>query len=138
MEAGTEAQKAQWRPKMASGEARVGVGVQQLVSNRDGSGLLCTDGKLTGAALFVLDREGADYFLVADQTGRLHIVSVQADGLQLIDLKTIDATRSVGDLRLASTQAEALSDDGGAAGRRVIAPGRVCAAEGRVGAGEAR
>src|SRR3546814_12866157 len=106
---------------MASGEARFGVGVQQLVSNRDGSGLLCTDGKLTGAALFVLDCEGADYFLVADQTGRLHIVSVQADGLQLIDLKTIDATRSVGELRLASTPAEALSDDGGAAARRVIA-----------------
>src|SRR3546814_17237990 len=76
------------------------------VSNRDGSGLLCTDGKLTGAALFVLDCEGADYFLVADQTGRLHIVSVQADGLQLIDLKTIDATRSVGELRLASTPAD--------------------------------
>src|SRR3546814_18030023 len=80
---------------MVCGECRVGGGVQQLVSNRGGSGVLCTDGKLTGAALFVLDCEGADYFLVADQTGRLHIVSVQADGLQLIDLKTIDATRSV-------------------------------------------
>src|SRR3546814_13665570 len=58
IEAGTEGQKAQWLTKMASGEARFGVGVQQLVSNRDGSGLLCTDGKLTGAALFVLDCEG--------------------------------------------------------------------------------
>ncbi|AJA11726.1 MULTISPECIES: acyl-CoA dehydrogenase family protein [Sphingomonadaceae] len=137
IEAGTEAQKAQWLPKMASGEARFGVGVQQLVSNRDGSGLLCTDGKLTGAALFVLDCEGADYFLVADQTGRLHIVSVQADGLQLIDLKTIDATRSVGELRLASTPAEALSDDGGAAARRVIAAGRILLAADSLGAADA-
>src|SRR3546814_18724724 len=96
IEAGTEAQKAQWLPKMASGEARFGVGVQQLVSNRDGSGLLCTDGTLTGAALFVLDCEGADSFLVAAQTGRLHIVSMAAAGLQMIYLQPINSTRPGG------------------------------------------
>src|SRR3546814_13295054 len=70
IEAGTEAQKAQWLPKMASGEARFGVGVQQLGSNRDGSGLLCTAGKLTGAARFVRDCDGCDYFLVGSASCR--------------------------------------------------------------------
>src|SRR3546814_20927563 len=87
IEAGTEAQKAQWLPKMASGEARFGVGVQQLVINRDGSGLLCTDGKLTGAALFVLDCEGAYHFLAGDQTRRMQLRTVYAHGLPGVDLQ---------------------------------------------------
>src|SRR3546814_16600584 len=65
------------------------------------------------------------------------VISVQADGLQLSDLKTIDATRSVGELRLASTPAEALSDDGGAAARRVIAAGRILLAADSLGAADA-
>lgn len=125
IEAGTEAQKEQWLPRIASGEVSFGVGVQELISSRDGSGLRCTGGKLTGAALFVLDCEDADHFLVADEFGRLHIVSAQAEGLELIALKTIDATRAVGELRLASTPAEGLVDDGGAVARRVIAAGRI-------------
>src|SRR3546814_20938954 len=65
------------------------------------------------------------------------VISVQADGLQLSDLKTIDATRSVGDLRLAATRAEALSDDGGAVARLVIAAGRILLAADSLGAADA-
>ena len=88
-------------------------------------------------ALFVLDCEEADHFMIADEAGRLHIVSAQADGLELIALKTIDATRSVGELRLASTPAEALADDGGAAARRLIAAGRILLAADSLGAADA-
>ena len=135
--AGSEAQQAQWLPRIAAGEVRFGVGVNEQVSRRDGSGVRCTGGALTGTALFVLDCEEADHFMIADEAGRLRIVSAQADGLELIALKTIDATRSVGELRLASTPAEALADDGGAAARRLIAAGRILLAADSLGAADA-
>ena len=69
-EAGSEEQKAHWLPKIASGEARIGVAISETIEVRDGAGVSSAAGKLNGTALFALDFEGADAFIVADSGGR--------------------------------------------------------------------
>jgi len=132
-EAGSEEQKAHWLPKIASGEARIGVAISETIEVRDGAGVSSAAGKLNGTALFALDFEGADAFIVADSGGRLHLVGAKASGLKAIALTTIDRTRSVGELRFDGAEAEPLADDGGATVARLRAAGRLILAADSLG-----
>ena len=136
-EAGSEEQKAQWLPKIANGEARIAVAISETVEARDGAGVSSADGKLSGTALFCLDFEGADAYIVADAGGRLHLVTADALKLETIRLTTIDRTRSVGELRFEQTEAEPLIDDNGATTARLRDAGRVILAADSLGAGQA-
>ena len=134
--AGSDAQQANWLPRIVAGEARFGVAISGLVETRDGSGVQAGDDGLSGTALFAFDFEGADHFIVADDAGRLHLVAADADGVERVALKTIDLTRSVGELRFAAAHSEPLADDGGAAARRLRDAGRVLLAADSLGAAE--
>ncbi len=136
-EAGSAAQKARWLPKITSGAARIGVAIAETIEARDGAGVASTAGKLNGTALFCLDFEGADAYIVADAGGRLHLVDAKAPGLETIALTTIDRTRSVGELRFEGTGAEPLIDDGGVTTARLRDAGRVILAADSLGAGQA-
>lgn len=137
MLAGSPAQQADWLPRIASGAARFGVAIAGIVEERDGASVRIEDGGLTGTALFALDFEGADHFIVADASGRLHLLAAATTGVEPIALQTIDATRSVGELRLTGAAAEPLADDGGLATRRLRDAGRILLAADSLGAGEA-
>ncbi|MBX9896449.1 MAG: acyl-CoA/acyl-ACP dehydrogenase [Qipengyuania sp.] len=134
--AGSDAQRAAWLPAIAAGEARFGVAILGIVETRDGSGVLAGEDGLSGTALFALDFEGANHFIVADDAGRLHLVNAEANGVERVALKTIDATRSVGELRFDAVPGESLADDGGAAGRRLRDAGRALLAADSLGAAE--
>lgn len=109
MAAASPAQKAAWLPRLAAGEALVGVAIGEAVgAARDGAGVTENNGRLTGTALFVIDAAGADIFIVADSSGSLHLVNSDANGLTCIGLTTIDLTRRLGELRLGATPAEPL------------------------------
>ncbi|KPF73332.1 MAG: acyl-CoA dehydrogenase family protein [Blastomonas fulva] len=137
MLAGSEAQQDEWLPRIASGEVRFGVAIGGMVEERDGAKVKAGDGWLTGTALFALDLAGADHFIVADDSGRLHLLAATATGVERIAFQTIDATRSVGELRLTGAPAQPLADDGGLAARRLRDAGRVLLAADSLGAGEA-
>src|SRR3546814_15941961 len=57
-DAGNEEQKAHWLPKIASGEARIGVAISETIEVRDGEGVSYVGGKRNGTAMFALDFEG--------------------------------------------------------------------------------
>ncbi|KTE78463.1 acyl-CoA dehydrogenase family protein [Sphingopyxis sp. A083] len=137
MLAGSATQQAEWLPRIASGAVRFGVAIAGIVEERDGARVRAEGGILTGTALFALDFAGADHFIVADDSGRLHLLATAATGVERIALQTIDATRSVGELRLTGAMAEPLADDGGLAARRMRDAGRVLLAADSLGAGEA-
>jgi len=136
-EAGSEKQKDDWLPRIAKGKARIGVAISDTIETRDGSGVSFDGGKLTGTAQFCLDFKGADAYIVADATGRLHLVDANASGLEAIALTTIDRTRSVGELRFEGVAANPLDDDGGVATSRLRDAGRVVLAADSLGAGQA-
>ncbi len=136
MLAGSAAQQAEWLPRIASGAVRFGVAIAGIVEERDGVRVRADGGRLTGTALFALDFAGADHFIVADDSGRLHLLAAGSTGVDRIALQTIDTTRSIGELRLTGAIAEPLADDGGLAARRLRDAGRVLLAADSLGAGE--
>jgi alkylation response protein AidB-like acyl-CoA dehydrogenase len=80
--AGTEVQKKTWLPKLTSGETIAGVAVSEHASGaRENAQVTAKGGKLSGKAMFVLDFNGADIFIVADKFGDLHMVDAKAKGL---------------------------------------------------------
>ncbi|WP_219217239.1 acyl-CoA dehydrogenase family protein [Variovorax boronicumulans] len=108
-EAGSAAQQAEWLPRLARGDCIAGVAIAERVAGaRDGAGLQADAGRLNGSALFVLDAAQADVFVVADRSGGLHLVAADAAGLQRAALRSIDATRPLGELVFENVPAQPL------------------------------
>ena len=63
--AGTPAQQRAWLPRIAAGDALLGVAATEVVNKRADAGMREAGGRLHGKALFVLDAGAADAFLVA-------------------------------------------------------------------------
>ena len=109
MHAGSDAQREVWLPRIASGEAVVGVGLTEQIGRRESDGIAVDDGRLTGRAMFVLDGMDADALIVADNGGALHLVrAADAADIDRRALNTIDRTRSVAEVTFDSTPAEIL------------------------------
>ncbi len=120
-----------WLKKLASGEIKAGVAVSEQASGaRDDAGLTLKNRKLSGTAMFALDAEGADIFVVADRFGDLHLV--QAKDIEITPLPTIDATRAIAKLELNDVEAEPLK---GASLERIVDAGRIMLAADTLGAG---
>ena len=106
MQAGSDAQREAWLPRIAAGGAVIGVGLTEQIGRRDSEGIAADDGRLTGRAMFVLDGMDADALIVADNGGALHLV--HAADTDRRALNTIDRTRSVAEVSFDSAPAEVL------------------------------
>jgi alkylation response protein AidB-like acyl-CoA dehydrogenase len=137
-EAGTKEQKELLFPKIATGEARVGIAMSERTGARENARVIAEDGKLNGRSLFVLDTGSATDFIVCDKDGGLHLVKADAAGLEVKDMDTIDNTRSVGELKFSAVDADPLTNENGKglAASRMLAAGRVLAAADTVGASQ--
>ena len=129
--AGSPAQGEAWLPRLAQGAVIAGAALSELTGAREDAGVTCTDGRLHGRALFVLDFE-ADVYLVAGRDARLFLVAADAPGVSRRRFITIDRSRHVGELIFDRVQAEWLpgSADAGIA-HMLIDHGRVMRSEER-------
>jgi alkylation response protein AidB-like acyl-CoA dehydrogenase len=119
-----------WLAKLASGELKAGVAVSEHAAGaRDGAGITARNRKLTGTALFALDADTADIFVVADKFGDLHLV--ERRDVTVAPLTTIDATRAVAEVTLDDAPAQKLSGSL----ERMIDAGRIVLAADTLGAG---
>jgi len=137
--AGTPAQQEAWLPRIAAGEALLGVAATEVVSKRADAGVREEGGRLHGKALFALDAGAADAFMVALDRDRIAIVPPDAAGLTVTLLKTIDRTRRVAELVFEDVApAEWIGGVGGVPGvtDRVLAAGRIALAADILGACE--
>ncbi len=135
--AGTPAQQREWLPKLASGEAVLGVAVTEQVAARDGAGVRLDGEQLRGTALFALDSGAARAYLVAAGPDSLYLVARDAPGLATTTLATVDETRRVAELVLDGVRpADAIGGRGGAraAIARMLDAGRIALAADALGA----
>ncbi len=116
--AGSEAQKAEWLPKIASGEARATLALTEEHPRWDPAGvqLAAKPGKgggyvLSGTKLFVPDAHSADLLVVAARTAKptkadpshgvsLFLVPRDAKGVSATPLPTMDQTRKLSEVTL--------------------------------------
>ena len=120
LQAGSEAQKQAWLPKLASGEA---VGTFALVEGQgrataDKVQLKAAGGKLTGTKTLVADGMAADVAVVAARTGAgadgisLFLVDLNGPGVSRKALQSIDPTRSYAAISFEGAPGEALGGEG--------------------------
>jgi len=135
--AGTKAQQAEWLPKIASGDVRVGVAVMERIGAREGAAITASGGVLNGTSLFALETETATHVLVSDRDGRLHMTAMDAEGLTRRRLDTIDRTRDFTELVFDATPAVLLTGENGSdAVDRMIEAGRLLLAADTLGAAQ--
>ena len=138
--AGTPAQRAEWLPRLATGETCIGIAATEVYSRREGAGVRLEGGRLFGTALFALDVPGADAILVAAGADDLLLVPLDAERLAIERLSSVDATRALAELVFDGVPpAEALGGPGGAGAaiERMLDAGRAAVAGDLVGACEA-
>ena len=119
-DAGSDAQRKEWLPKLAAGKLRIGVAIAEQVERRDDAGVALEAGKLRGTALFAIDGVGADAFLVA-AGDRLALVAKGAAGLTVEPMPTVDRTRRLAELRFEAVAPSELLASGGAPAHAAIA-----------------
>jgi alkylation response protein AidB-like acyl-CoA dehydrogenase len=136
--AGNESQKDNWLPKIAGGEAVIGVGFSEYVGAREDAGIQFKDGKISGRSLFLIDAKEADAYLVANKSGQIFIIDASASGIEITHLTTVDKTRDSIELVLKNVDAEILpgSEQGTSVIDKVIDLGRIMLAADTVGASQ--
>ena len=92
---------------VAAGDVTFGLAVQELVSRRDGAGVILTETGLSGSALMAMSAEHATHVCVSTDDGVAHIV--EAPNVET--LQSIDRTRVFSILVLSDAQSLARISD---------------------------
>ena len=138
IDGGSDKQKQNYLTKVASNEVKFGVGFSALTGARDDSEIQIKGNKISGRSLFVLDYEYATHFLISDINGCIGIIDAQANGIDLVELKTIDRTRNVCELILKNVDFEILEQTINSinTAEKVIDAGRIMLAADSLGAAQ--
>ena len=138
IDGGSDEQKQNYLTKIASNEVKFGVGFSALTGARDNSEIQIKGNKISGRSLFVLDYEYATHFLISDINGCIGIIDAQANGIDLVELKTIDRTRNVCELILKNVDFEILEQTKNSknTAEKVIDAGRIMLAADSLGAAQ--
>ena len=135
--AGSDDQKNQWLPKIAGGECVIGVGLSEYVGAREDAGIEFSNGKLSGRSLFLIDGKNADAYLLANKSGELFLVEASSPGIEVIELITVDKTRTSIELILKDVNADLLSGSSDKSIiEKVLDAGRIMLAADTVGAAQ--
>tara|TARA_B110000014_G_scaffold256578_1_gene239863 strand:- start:6821 stop:7933 length:1113 start_codon:yes stop_codon:yes gene_type:complete len=106
--AGKDDQKDNWLPKIAGGDAVIGIGLSEYVGAREDAGVNFSEGKISGRSLFVIDGKNADGYILANKSGQLFLVDANTKGIEVTNLTTVDKTRDSIELILKDVNAELL------------------------------
>ncbi|HYD86482.1 MAG TPA: acyl-CoA dehydrogenase family protein [Vitreimonas sp.] len=106
--AGTDAQQAEWLPKIAAGDVIATIAIEETAHHAPGkSKLEFEGGKLSGEKKYVADGHIADLFIVAGADA-LYLVKGDAAGLTRRELITADS-RGAADLKFDAVAAEKMN-----------------------------
>ena len=132
-------QKEKLYSKMSQNLMNFGIGFSEYFGSRDSSGLNISDKKVTGKTLFVLDVDFATHVMVSDEEGQIGIVSLDSDGIEMIDLITVDKTRTFTEMYFVDTPIEVLdkTKSSSVAVEMALDAGRIITAADSLGASQA-
>ncbi len=136
--AGSDSQKESWLPKIAGGEAVVGIGISEYVGAREDAAITFSNNTVSGRCLFVIDAKSADAYILANKAGELYLVDAKAKGISVTELVTVDKTRPSIELNLDKVDAELLpgSENNQTIINKVLDAGRLMLSADSVGASQ--
>jgi alkylation response protein AidB-like acyl-CoA dehydrogenase len=138
MHAGNAEQKEKYLTLLAANEIQFGVGFTEFVGKRDDAGVTYDEGLLNGRAMFVLDVLNATHFLLADEQGQIFVVDAKSSNIEIVNLTTVDKTRTYAEIICRNTNAELLesSKESKEPIQKAIDAGRIMLAADSVGASQ--
>jgi alkylation response protein AidB-like acyl-CoA dehydrogenase len=107
--AGSDAQKARWLARLASGEAVGAVALMEGAEWRPAHLGLVAEARVTGAKDFVMGLDEADVIVIVFAAGKLGLVEANAPGVTRTPWSSTDKTRPVGRLDLNQAPVEMMS-----------------------------
>lgn len=138
IDAANKAQQAEWLPRIAVGEVRIGMAFAGW-SGQSGKAQLALDGdRLTGGVQGALDAGAATHLLVVLPDGRMALAGTKDAGVTATMRKSLDPTRPVTDLTFDKARVTLLdaANDPRAAATTVLDVGRIMLAADTLGAGQ--
>ncbi len=108
---GSDSQKQEYLPGIATGEKRFAVALTEMTGRRIQSGIEYSNQKLNGRTLFVMDDIESTHYLIVDSDAGVHVVDASGDGLKKIELRSVDVTSFLSELALTDVETEALDND---------------------------
>ena len=135
----SDSQKEKLFADMSQNLINFGIGFSEYFGSRDSSGLNFSDNKVTGKTLFVLDADFASHVMIADNKGQIGIVSLDSNDIEMIDLTTVDKTRTYKEMHFSDTPIEILdkTKSSSFAIEMALDAGRIIAAADSLGASQA-
>ena len=135
---GSESQKETWLPKIAGGEAIIGIGISEYVGAREDAAITFSGNTISGRCLFVIDAKNADAYILANKAGELYIIDAKDKGISVTELVTVDKTRPSIELNLDKVVAELLpgSEKNQEVINKVLDAGRLMLSADSVGAAQ--
>ena len=135
---GSESQKETWLPKIAGGEAIIGIGISEYVGAREDAAITFSGNAISGRCLFVIDAKNADAYILANKAGELYIIDAKDKGISVTELVTVDKTRPSIELNLDKVVAELLpgSEKNQEVINKVLDAGRLMLSADSVGASQ--
>ena len=131
-------QKNRFFEGMSNNSINFAVGFSEYFGSRDSSGLTFSKNKVSGKTLFVIDNEYASHVMICNNTGKIGIVCLNSQGIDTIELTTVDKTRTYKEMHFNNTPVEILenSENSSTAINQSIDAGRIILAADSIGASQ--
>jgi alkylation response protein AidB-like acyl-CoA dehydrogenase len=138
MSVGSEAQQAEWLPKIASGEVRIGIAFANGAGQTGDTSAELDGDRVSGRLTGVLDAGAASHVLVFLPNGRAALIDARETGVTVVVRASLDRTRPISNYALNGARAIILdaATDARLAMSGVIDAGRVVLAADSLGAAQ--
>ena len=138
MHGGNNSQKENYLTKIVSNDIKFGIGLTEYIGAREDAGIEIKDNTANGRALFVMDGENSSHFILTNKSGMMCVISANDPGLEVVELTSVDKTRSYIEVLLKDVEADVLEKtiDSNEAITKAIDAGRIMLAADSVGASQ--
>ena len=106
----SKSQKENIFNEMSSGNTKFGIAFSEYFGSRDSSSIDFSNEKINGKTIFAIDCDYATDVLVSDATGKIGIVSIEDKNIEIVDLITVDKTRTYKEIKFSNANVEILEN----------------------------
>ena len=125
--------------EMSSGNTKFGIAFSEYFGSRDSSSINFSNEKINGKTIFAIDCDYATDVLVSDASGKIGIVSIEDKNIEIVDLITVDKTRTYKEIKFSNANVEILANTKNSTDgiEKALDAGRIITAADTLGASQA-
>ncbi len=125
--------------EMSSGNTKFGIAFSEYFGSRDSSSIHFSNEKINGKTIFAIDCDYATDILVSDASGKIGIVSIEDKNIEIVDLITVDKTRTYKEIKFSNANVEILANTKNSKDgiEKALDAGRIITAADTLGASQA-